>query len=620
MDKTVLTFFTILCLSFTVFLIGSNITAKGSSELPVHNADTGLSYATIQAAIDAPETLDGHIIRVDAGEFHENVVINKSISLLGVNKDITIVDGKGIGSVISIEASNVTIRGFTVQKSGTDSVDSGISIRWERYVQVEENNVRNCRNGIYASLLGGKHLIRNNRVTECKDDAICLGCYDSIVEGNTITQNNYSVTLFFSSRNIIRGNSIIDNSRGIYLCASTENTITRNSIINNTAYGIFLLEYSSNNTVCENTISGHSYGVEVIDSGENNLHHNRFVENHNQAYLAGYDVESNLWHDPPSLEGNYWSDYRGIDSDGDGIGEDPYYISRVYGYKDDHPLVLMLVDQAMTSHEKCDLDERVAVAFHVKLHPHNRTSAPANWLLLDSDVVGATVYVNGTRYVANGTGWISFEVTYNTPGKRVWVLNNCYQVVKNPSTEWIASWTVNILSILTQWWFWIIIGIVIGTVLTVNRMRPKPPGIQLEEEEFVIKQFHGGRGLADEEKRGLFKRGTISLGRWYVTNRRLIYEGKIEYPELKRAIILPGWTKKEADVHSYLLSELKNIELVDKGFLHGKHVAMTFRADREDQHVQVLTRQREEFAETIQSVRNSSEHKKKSDTKQQEGE
>ena len=49
----------------------------------VHNLDTGLDYETIQEAINANETIDGRTISVDAGTYYENIVINKSISLIG---------------------------------------------------------------------------------------------------------------------------------------------------------------------------------------------------------------------------------------------------------------------------------------------------------------------------------------------------------------------------------------------------------------------------------------------------------------------------------------------------------------------------------------------------------
>jgi len=63
---------------------------------------------------------------------------------------------------------------------------------------------------------------------------------------------------------------------------------------------------------------GSNNGVYCGDSGENVFHHNSFVENKDQAYFSGYGCESNIWHDPLSNEGNFWSDYRGFDTDGDG--------------------------------------------------------------------------------------------------------------------------------------------------------------------------------------------------------------------------------------------------------------------------------------------------------------
>jgi len=85
-----------LCLfSSLLYLRFHSAEIKAFNGHPVHNIDTGLDYATIQEAIDANETSNGHIIRVETGVYSENVVINKTISLHGENKDAAIIDGGG---------------------------------------------------------------------------------------------------------------------------------------------------------------------------------------------------------------------------------------------------------------------------------------------------------------------------------------------------------------------------------------------------------------------------------------------------------------------------------------------------------------------------------------------
>jgi len=81
----------------------------------VHNLDTGLVYFSIQDAIDANETLNGHTIFVGNGTYVENVVVHKSIKLMGENNASTIIDGGNAGSAISIVANNVEITGFTIE-------------------------------------------------------------------------------------------------------------------------------------------------------------------------------------------------------------------------------------------------------------------------------------------------------------------------------------------------------------------------------------------------------------------------------------------------------------------------------------------------------------------------
>jgi nitrous oxidase accessory protein NosD len=88
-----------------------------------------LNYTTIQTAIDANETLDGHTILVDAGIYYEHVYMDKQISLIGENRTTAIIDGHGTGHVISVYSNFVAVRGFTIQQSGFfTGLPSGIEI------------------------------------------------------------------------------------------------------------------------------------------------------------------------------------------------------------------------------------------------------------------------------------------------------------------------------------------------------------------------------------------------------------------------------------------------------------------------------------------------------------
>ena len=57
------------------------VEVKAPSGLHVHNLNTGLNYTTIQEAIDANETSDGHTIFVEHGTYLEHIVVNKSLTL-----------------------------------------------------------------------------------------------------------------------------------------------------------------------------------------------------------------------------------------------------------------------------------------------------------------------------------------------------------------------------------------------------------------------------------------------------------------------------------------------------------------------------------------------------------
>ena len=67
---------------------------------------------------------------------------------------------------------------------------------------------------------------------------------------------------------------------------------------------------------------------------QNLIFYNVFSNNGLHAEDNGVN---NTWDN--GLIGNYWDNYIGTDSDGDGIGDTPYYISGAAGSQDNYPLM-----------------------------------------------------------------------------------------------------------------------------------------------------------------------------------------------------------------------------------------------------------------------------------------
>jgi parallel beta-helix repeat protein len=110
------------------------------------------------------------------------------------------------------------------------------------------------------------------------------------------------------------------------LARSDGNRFEANTANNNTHAG-FHLGLSSNNTITGNTASHNEYGIcyGTTDEGSpnNRIYHNNFVNNLQHVNIL---TTVNTWDDGYPSGGNYWSDYVGVDANGDGIGDTPYVI------------------------------------------------------------------------------------------------------------------------------------------------------------------------------------------------------------------------------------------------------------------------------------------------------
>ena len=169
----------------------------------------------------------------------------------------------------------------------------------------------------------------NDNVVHYNDAAFnnLVGIRVSNSENNLFNHNDasyngwYGIELTQSGNNRITYNTARHNDLyGIHFIGSNNNTILHNTISSNSFDGISFNVSNSGNVISDNFIrSNNEHGIRFVDKSTDNLvFHNNLMDNPKQAF--DINPGSNDWHHPVLLEGNYWSDYLGVD-DGSGTGK-----------------------------------------------------------------------------------------------------------------------------------------------------------------------------------------------------------------------------------------------------------------------------------------------------------
>lgn len=328
--------------------------------------------ATIERA--AP----GDTLFVPGGYYAEgNIAINKSLTLIGL--DWPILDGQYRDEIITINTSNVCIRGFEIRNSGQlSTMDvAGIKVLSANNVVIEENRLRNCNFGVYLSNTmhcrvscndiqgipkeeqnsgNGIHLwkcseavIEDNYLSGHRDGIYFEFVTDSEIRGNNSEKNlRYGLHFMFSHNDHYHHNRFYNNGAGVAVMYSRQVQMFENQFSHNwgsSAYGILLKDISDSH-IWKNTFEYNSAGVYMEGASRIVLERNQFRENgwalRVQASCDGnvikennfsgnsFDVSTNGHLVLNTFNGNYWDNYEGYDLNHDGIGDVPFRPVNLY--------------------------------------------------------------------------------------------------------------------------------------------------------------------------------------------------------------------------------------------------------------------------------------------------
>jgi hypothetical protein len=242
---------------------------------PVVIRETGEGFDNIQDAIDAAE--DGHHIDVSVGTYTENLVIEKSLYLVGEERNTTIIDGRNLGSVIKFEsdAEGSDIRGFTIKNGDSTGIDCDTSLTIGRNV---------IKDNLYFGITLDYHpvSISGVLVTDNENIGIWFGLSSPASVSEVAIKGGFDGSWCYGSPTIIACN-ITDNSHYGIRCMSGGVTNPdlgngaggspgKNAIRNNGSYDV--VNESVNAIKAENNYWDHTTvseidGLDIYDDNQN---------------------------------------------------------------------------------------------------------------------------------------------------------------------------------------------------------------------------------------------------------------------------------------------------------------------------------------------------------------
>ena len=315
----------------------------------------------------------GDVLKLRDGAYTGPVTIDRPLTVTGPRG--AVVDGLGEGSVITINALDVTLTGFTITGSGrvNQNLDAGVKIvegadrariegllvtgnmhgidvhggrdtavlaneivgtRSPRmnergngiYVwnspgtRLERNVIRYGRDGIFSNA-SSKSFYRDNIMRDLRFAVHFMYTRNTEVSGNISIGNHLGFAIMFSDRAKIRNNlSLGDREHGLMLNYANNADVTGNLVRGGTKKCLFIYN-AHKNLIWNNRFEGCDIGIHFTAGSEKNvLTDNAFIANREQVKYVG--TRNMEW--SHEGKGNFWSDHPAFDLNGDGIADSFY--------------------------------------------------------------------------------------------------------------------------------------------------------------------------------------------------------------------------------------------------------------------------------------------------------
>lgn len=278
-----------------------------SATLCVNPGGTSGCSSTIEAAVAAASA--GDTIRVARGVYKEDIVILKSLSLIGDGHDKAVIDatGKangifinGTGSSPAAGVADVTISGFTIENANFE----GILAASATGVTIVDNRITNNNLSLSANTCPDMPGFETNEAADCGEGIHLMGTDHSLVAKNIVERNSGGILISDETGpnhdNLITGNVVQWNG---YACGITMASHAAAALARPTSgmsFGVFHNTVSHNESGFNGLLNGGGAGAGVYAPGPGaRAYGNVIIEN----TLVGNGLPGVAMHNHASVPG-----------------------------------------------------------------------------------------------------------------------------------------------------------------------------------------------------------------------------------------------------------------------------------------------------------------------------